>query len=142
MIKANLFLISILLSTLTSNDNNDTKAFEDINNIQSGKEFAVADVTRVSMDEEWSRENITFALQSTRSVIRPAEFSFDYLTSNTRHNSANYDIKNKYATLPGNNHVKRKRNPGLIMPINRDNKYQNHDFLINDYHKIKRKIIV
>jgi hypothetical protein len=144
MIAANLFLASLMLSVLILNDNSNTKTVADID-LYGGKALPVADVTMVTLNEAGNQANIEFAHHPPRLIIKTAEPLFDYKTSDNRHKSIKHVVKNKYATLPGNNHAKRKkrkRNSGLKIPFNSYTKKPNLDLLSNDYTKMKRKVIV
>lgn len=141
---ANLFLMSILFSALITNDINNTKNLEEID-LNGGRAFFIADVTKVNLNDKGNSETNVFTYCPPNLVINAADQLLDYKTSDNRHNSKGYGIKNKYATLPENNHAKRKkqkRDSGLKIPNGRDIKNQHFRFLNHEYNKFKRKVIV
>lgn len=141
---ATLFLMSILFSALITNDNNNTKNFEEID-LYGGRAFFTADITKVHLNDISNSKNNVFTYYPSNLVIKAADPLIDYKTSDNRHNSKGYGIKNKYAALPEKNQTKRKRqkrDSSFKISNGRVIKEQHFHFLNHEYNKFKRKVIV
>ncbi len=141
---ANLFLTSILLSVFNFNDNNNTN-HSGVIDYYNGRVIPVADVTKIDLHYVGNKSISSFAYHSPRLIIKSASLPLDFNTSDNHHNGKEQSLENKYATLPENNHSKRKKRKkefGIRIPNGKEVKNMHPDFFCHEYNKVKRKVIV